>query len=386
MLGIMKSYPRFWLLSVFVGLNVSVSAKDFDLPPVAEVGRGALISAEQIFSIANKPTKECHASTIVETPTGLVSAWFGGTREKDLDVGIWLSRKEGGQWSEPMEVVNGVQSMNLRYACWNPVLFQPREGPLMLFYKVGPNPRDWWGMLTTSEDGGLSWSWPTKLGEDFAVGHLIGPVKNKPIQLADGAILCPSSSEVDVEGGDGFWRVHFELTRDLGKTWDVIGPINDGIEFDSIQPSILTYANGDMQVLCRTQQAVVSQSWSNDGGRSWSDMTGTELPNPSAGTDAITLKDGRQLLVYNHSSRNELTGTIGTRALLNVAISNDGEHWKPVVTLEKLTEKAPPGTDRRHWGEFSYPAVIQAKDGRVHISYTYNREGVKHAVLDSKQL
>lgn len=386
MLGIMKSYPRFWLLSALVGLSVSVSAKEFELPPVAEVGRGALIAAEQIFSIADKPTKECHASTIVETPTGLVAAWFGGTREKDPDVGIWLSRKQGDRWSEPTEVVNGVQSMNLRYACWNPVLFQPDEGPLMLFYKVGPNPRDWWGMLTTSEDGGQSWSWPTKLGERFAVGHLLGPVKNKPIQLADGAILCPSSSEVDVEGGDGFWRVHFELTRDLGKTWDVIGPINDGIEFDAIQPSILTYANGDMQVLCRTQQAVVSQSWSSDGGRSWSAMTGTELPNPSAGTDAITLKDGRQLLVYNHTSRNELNETIGTRALLNVAISSDGEHWEPVVTLEKLTEKAPPGVDRRHWGEFSYPAVVQATDGRVHISYTYNREGVKHAVLDPKKL
>ena len=115
-------------------------------------------------------------------------------------------------------------------------------------------------------------------------------------------------------------------------------------------------------------------------------MTGTELPNPSAGTDAITLKDGRQLLVYNHTSRNELNGTIGTRALLNVAISSGGEHWKPVVTLEKLTEKAPPGVDRRHWGEFSYPAVVQATDGRVHISYTYNREGVKHAVLDPKKL
>ena len=117
MLGIMKSYPRFWLLSVIVGLSVSVSAKDFELPPVAEVGRGALIAAEQIFSIAHKPTKECHASTIVETPTGLVAAWFGGTQEKDSDVGIWLSRHAGGSWTAPIEVVNGVQSMNLRYAC-----------------------------------------------------------------------------------------------------------------------------------------------------------------------------------------------------------------------------------------------------------------------------
>lgn len=374
------------MLAIIVGMNVSVSAKEFDLPPLAEVGQGGVLVAEQVFSIADKPTKECHASTIVETPTGLVAAWFAGTREKDPDVGIWLSRQVDGKWTAPLEVVNGVQSMNLRYACWNPVLFQPKVGPLMLFYKVGPNPRDWWGMLTTSEDGGESWSWPTKLGEHFAIGHLLGPVKNKPIQLADGAILCPSSSEVEAEDGNDFWRVHFELTRDLGKTWEVIGPINDGIEFDAIQPSILTHANGAMQVLCRTRQAVVSQSWSEDGGRSWSPMAATELPNPSAGTDAVTLTDGRQLLVYNHTSREEFHGGIGTRAMLNVAISSDGIDWKPVLTLEKLSEKAPAGTDRRHWGEFSYPAVIQAEDGRVHISYTYNREGVKHVVLDPSRL
>lgn len=382
MLVRMNLYPWFWLLPLMIEMSVTLSAKEFDLPPVAKIGEGGLITAEQIFSIASKPTKECHASTIVETPSGVVVAWFGGTREKDPDVGIWLSRKADGAWTDPVEVVNGVQSMNLRYACWNPVLFQPENGPLILFYKVGPNPRDWWGMLTTSDDGGETWSWPTKLGEHFGIGHLLGPVKNKPIQLADGAILCPSSSEVDVENGSDLWRVHFEVTRDYGKTWDVIGPINDGIAFDAIQPSVLTYPNGDMQILCRTQQQVVSQSWSSDGGRSWSSMTATELPNPSAGTDAVTLIDGRQLLVYNHTSRQDFHGGIGTRALLNVAVSEDGKDWEPVVTLERLTEKAPAGADRRHWGEFSYPAVIQAEDGRVHISYTYNREGIKHVVLD----
>ncbi len=352
-----------------------------NLPPPIEPGKGPLILAEQIFAIENKPTKECHASTIVETQNGLVAAWFAGTREKDPDVGIWLSRKLNEKWTEPLEVVNGVQSMNLRYPCWNPVLFQPKEGPLMLFYKVGPNPREWWGMLTTSDDGGKTWNWPTKLGESWAVGHLLGPVKNKPIQLADGSIICPSSTEVDVEGQDGYWRVHFEVTRDLGKTWDVVGPIHDGIEFDAIQPSLLTYANGDMQVLCRTKQNVVSQSWSKDGGHSWSNMEATELPNPSSGTDAVTLADGRQLLVYNHTTR---SSEIPSRQILNVALSDDGINWKPVLTLER--ERKPRPADGRHWGEYSYPAVIQAANGRIHITYTYNREGIKHVVLDPRKL
>ncbi len=360
---------------------LSAWAAEGDLPPIASSGEGPVLQAKQIFPIANKPTKECHASTIVETPTGLVASWFAGTRERDPDVGIWVSRHVDGEWTAPVEVVNGVQSMNQRYPCWNPVLFQPKEGPLLLFYKVGPNPREWWGMLTTSHDGGASWSWPTKLGDHWAVGHLLGPVKNKPIQLEDGAILCPTSTEVDVPEGDDYWRVHFEITRDLGKTWEVIGPIHDGIAMDAIQPSILTYPNGDLQVLCRSKQDVIAQSWSKDGGRSWSAMTATTLPNPSAGTDAVTLADGRQLLVYNPTKRQP---SIARRQTLSVALSTNGQDWTPVLTLEKESQPRP--ADTRHWGEYSYPAVIQGKDGRIHITYTYNREGVKHVVLDPTKL
>jgi predicted neuraminidase len=190
-------------------------------------------------------------------------------------------------------------------------------------------------------------------------------VKNKPVQLADGSILCPSSSE------HRGWRVHFERTSDLGKTWEVIGPINDGKEFGAIQPSVLTYNGGRMQVLCRSQQNVITQSWSNDGGATWSKMSATSLPNPSAGTDAVTLQDGRQLLVYNHSRGGR--GEPG-RKLLNVALSEDGRSWKPVLTLENQR------------GEYSYPAVIQAADGQIHITYTYQRKSVKYVVLDPEKL
>jgi predicted neuraminidase len=369
------------VLSAISVAFLSTTAAGFDLPPLAKIGEGALLKAQQIFDISAKPTKECHASTIAETSSGLVAAWFAGTREKDPDVGIWISRQNNGQWTAPVEVVNGVQSMNRRYPCWNPVLFQPNDGPLMLFYKVGPSPRDWWGMLTTSEDGGETWSWPTKLGEHWAVGHLLGPVKNKPIQMADGSILCPSSTEVNAKEGDGYWRVHFEVTRDQGKTWNVIGPINNGIEYDAIQPSILTYRNGDLQILCRSKQDVVVQSWSKDGGQSWSRMEATSLPNPSSGTDAVTLADGRQLLIYNHTTRKT---KIPSRQMLNLAISNNGHDWNPVVTLEFEQGQKPAGV--RHWGEYSYPAMIQTRDGKVHITYTYNREGMKHVVLDPTKL
>lgn len=337
-----------------------------DFPEPLKAGEGSVLTAELIYPLDDTPTPQCHASTIEETPSGLVAAWFGGTHEKNPDVGIWVARHDGTRWSKPVEVANGVQSAELRHPCWNPVLFRPMDGPLMLFYKVGPSPREWWGMLMTSANDGETWSEPRKLGEDDAIGHLLGPVKNKPILLKDGSILCPSSTEHDG------WRVHFERTRDLGKTWEVIGPIHDGKEFGAIQPSILTYADNQMQILCRTRQNVVGQSWSEDGGTTWTKIRATELPNPNAGTDAVTLKDGRQLLVYNHTTR--AGGFPSGRAMLNVAISSDGKSWQPVLTLEKER------------GEFSYPAVIQTRDGKVHITYTYQRRTVKHVVVDPSRL
>ncbi len=371
-------------------VSCTVSAQEPELPPVAVPGKGALVSSEHIFDVTNKPTKESHASTIVETPTGLVAAWFAGTRERDLDVGILMSRHDGERWSDPVEVVNGVQSSTLRYPTWNPVLFQPADGPLMLFYKVGPHPRTWWGMLTTSDDDGATWSWPTKLGDAYAVGHLLGPVKNKPVQLEDGTIICPSSTEIEYDDGTSAWRVHFEVSRDSGKSWEVIGPIHNGKTFHAIQPSILTYADGRMQVLCRSREKRIVQSWSEDGGKTWSGLSETSLPNPNSGTDAVTLKDGRQLLIYNHTEgiiKQDDGPILKPRRMLNLAISSDGEHWKPVMTLEHETGEHPQDEERRrHFGEYSYPAIIQTADGMVHLTYTWNREGVKHAVVDPQKL
>src|SRR2546427_137606 len=77
-----------------------------------------LMKSEFIYETA--PFPECHASTIVETKSGLVAAWFGGTRERHPDVGIWLARHVSGGWTVPVEVANGVQSPTNRYPCWNP--------------------------------------------------------------------------------------------------------------------------------------------------------------------------------------------------------------------------------------------------------------------------
>lgn len=343
-----------------------------NLPALVAPGEKSIVQSTFIYPPDAKPTPECHASTLVELKNGiLAAAWFGGTYERHADVGIWLSFRKNGKWSKPVEVINGFQNDSLRYPCWNPVLFKSSKGPLMLFYKVGPNPREWWGMVMTSDDEGKSWSYPRKLGDDPRIGHLIGPVKNKPVELKNGLLLCPSSTETNV-GKEDFWKVHFEMTKDFGKTWEVIGPVNDGVDFDAIQPSILFYKGGRLQALCRSRQGVITTCWSDDNGMTWGRMLPTELPNPNSGTDAVTLRDGRQLLIYNHSTRN---GDFPAgRNILNLAISVDGVKWKPVMTLEKQA------------GEYSYPAIIRSKDGKVHITYTYQRKTIKYVEIDPNYL
>jgi len=313
-----------------------------------------LLRAEFVFDSA--PFPQCHASTIVETKGGLAAAWFGGSHEKSPDVGIWLSRHIDGKWTAPVEVANGAQTPAKRYPCWNPVLFQPSTGPLLLFYKVGPDPKGWWGMLMTSSDYGKSWSIPSRLPE-----NIIGPVKNKPVQLANGDILCGSSTE---EAG---WQVRFERTSDLGKTWERTGPINQPNEIGAIQPSLLFHPANRLQALGRTRQGKIFETWSEDNGKTWGKLTLTALPNPDSGIDAVTLRDGRQLLVYNH--------TANGRSPLNIALSADGKHWQAALTLEDEPGK-----------EFSYPAVIQTRDGLVHIVYTWNRKRIKHVVVEPGKL
>lgn len=343
--------------------------------PVAQVGEHGIESAELIFPLEGRPTPECHASTIVDTADGLVAAWFGGLHENHPGVGIWVSRHDGAKWSEAVEVVDGSEGEDQEYACWNPVLFQPRGGPLWLFYKVGVSPSKWWGVAITSEDNGRTWSKPWRLGTSprlFSENrNLLGPVKNKPLQLPDGRVICPSSTE------NQGWRVHFENTKDISRgpkaTWTVVGPLQVGEKLDAIQPSVLVHADGRLQIVCRTRQGVVGTSWSSDSGESWGPMKSLELPNPNSGTDAVTLTDGRHLLVYNHSRR---TAEANGRQILNVAISDDGIEWKPLMSLENHSDKA----------GYSYPAIIQADDGRVHITYTWRRLAIKHVVLDPQQL
>lgn len=312
------------------------------------------VRREFIYEKAAFPS--CHASTIVETPAGLLAAWFGGKDEGEPDVGIWLSQRNENGWSTPVEVANGVWTDGKRYPTWNPVLFQFPKGPLVLFYKVGPSPRAWWGMQMFSSDHGKTWSKPEKLPEG-----ILGPIRNKPALLSDGSLLCGSSTEHDG------WRLQMELTPDQGKTWQRIAPetINTGIE--AIQPAILRLGGEKIMILNRARKAgKILASESTDNGKTWSKLAPISLPNNNSGIDAVTTKSGKHYLVYNHTPRG--------RTPLCVAVSDNAITWRPAFVLENIA------------GEYSYPAIIEGAGGLLHITYTWKRERISYVALDPAKL
>ena len=223
------------------------------------------------FIFEEAPFASAHASTIAATTASVIAAWFGGPHEGHPEVRIWLARKANGQWSTPVEVARGTDRRGRPQPCWNPVLHQAAGGPLLLFYKVGPSPRRWWGMLSTSADGGRTWDAARRLPRG-----ILGPIKNKPVVLGDGSLLCPSSTE---RLG---WRAHLERTADLGDSWEKLGRLNTWREVGAIQPCILAYPDGRMQVLCRTRQGVIAACWSTDGGRNWGPMQATSCRTRTA--------------------------------------------------------------------------------------------------------
>ncbi|WP_321518700.1 family 78 glycoside hydrolase catalytic domain [uncultured Bacteroides sp.] len=341
-----------------------VGSGDYSFSVDMNVGQGAwrkgIVEDEFLYENASFP--QAHAATIADTPTGLVASFFGGTKEGNPDVCIWVCRKTAEGWTAPQKVADGIMSDTLRKACYNPVLFQVPGGELLLFFKIGKNVGDWTGYLIRSFDGGKTWTQREELPK-----NILGPIKNKPVLIGN-KLVCPTSTE-----GEG-WKVHFEFTEDKGKTWRETQPINDGKTVNAIQPSILFHKDRSLQILCRTRNSAIAEAWSKDGGETWSEMKLIDLPNNNSGTDAVTLKDGRQALIYNHVKTPE-GAKKGARTPLNIAVSKDGKKWFASLILEDSPI-----------GQYSYPSIIQGNDGYIHAIYTWRRQRIKYMKIDPKQL
>jgi predicted neuraminidase len=343
-------------MGAFVGALMAAFSISGQVSPQSIANQPGFVRAE--FVAQEPPTPFSHSSTIAQAKGGeLVCAWVGGSRERARDMTIWVSRKTAKGWTEAVEVADGIHDKkHEQNPLWNPVLFVTPNGSLVLFYKEGPSPEGWWGMRKTSFDDGKTWGVAQKLPRGY-----VGPVRNKPITLESGTILCGASVE-----SDG-WLVHMERTINLDE-WTKTEPLNSSMAYGgAIQPTLIPWPDGRIQTLCRTKHGKIFGSWSEDAGFHWSRMREIELPNPNGAIDAVMLKSGRALLVYNHSQTD--------RSVLNVAVTKDGKKWEAALLLE-----SEPG------GEFSYPAVIQSNDGLVHVTYSWKKQGIRHVILDPSRL
>jgi predicted neuraminidase len=309
----------------------------------------ALAAPRAEFIYETAPFPSCHASTIVETePNHFFAAWFGGIAEGKPDVAIWGARKSrGAAWSEPFELA---REPNI--AAYNPVLFYSKDRTLWLYYKFGPSPATWTAGRRWSRDHGATWS---------AIEHLpaglYGPIKNKPLLLPDGTIVSGTSVE-----SYRSWSCWVERSSDNGKSWTRHGPIvaaasvSNQAEASSqlaagsedaarphgiIQPAIVPAGGSRLRMFVRSTRSIgrICYADSSDGGVTWTEARPTSLPNPNSGIDAVGLRDGRIVLVYNHAEKE--------RSPLNLAVSR----------RSRATDPGPDSGERAR--RVSYPAVIR---------------------------
>ena len=328
---------------------------------------------EEFLSPDRQPF-DCHSSSLVETtPNHLCAVWKGGPGEgkSNIDlkknVGIWMSHFNGKAWSEPQEIVHQEHSV-----CWNPVLCKLSESKLLLFYRVGPDPRRTVSFLKRSFDGGLTWS-----QEEILPAGIKGPAKNRPIVTAEGKLISPSSVEVG-EPSD-LWKATacwIEMSADEGVHWIKVGPLElPDRKFGPIEPALFYDAEGNLHMLCRDRAHKIGgtgyiwEATSQDGGYTWSALQQTLFPNPDAGFDVVDQGKGELVLIYNHSHTN--------RYPLSLSISSDGGvHWSEPFTIDGV-------------GEF--PSAIETSDGLIHITYAApsSSEGqrrIKHLVIDKNKI
>jgi predicted neuraminidase len=309
----------------------------------------------------------CHSSTLVELTDGnILTAWFGGLEEAHPDAAhykaLFLKKQNKFAKAELFWNVTGKSA-------GNPRLFTDCNNRLWALLPVNEGKWCAGGTRTyccQSSDNGQSWSTPLHIPE---LDGLLG--KNKPLKMPNGNIVIPVTNENS--------QTSFAVIFDPNKnTWKRSKEISIGENIRCIQPTLVLLANGKIMGLLRTNIGNIWQSYSTDGGYTWSKPQKTELPNNNSGIDALKLTSGEIILAYNDTNNEK------ERTPLSIAVSRDeGKTWGEKFILESEV------------GEFSYPAVIQSSDSSIHITYTYllgprntsgrNGTHIKHVILKKQQ-
>jgi len=339
-----------------------------------------LYEEEFIFDPQIEDHGHVHASCIVECPNGdLRAVWYENGRElpppyyserrdKSDDVRIGGSRKPIGadSWEKPF-----VMSDTFGVSNNNPCMAIDRRGHLWLVHATLLGvPRWTWGSallrykISSRYDrpGPPIWDRENilvpRIAELEEMASEGNPLSSRlgwmprahPLIRSDGAVVIPLANE-------NFYIAAMAITQDSGETWTFSKPVpGRGV----IQPTLVEFPDGTITAFFRTSGGRIRRSDSLDGGITWSQMREIDLIHPGSGLEAILLRNGHLLMIYNDKE--------DARDRLAVSISTDrGRTWRWTRHLEDT-----PGE------RFDYPSIIQARDDTLHATYTYNLRTIKH--------
>lgn len=301
-----------------------------------------------------------HCATVAEAPNGdILALWYGGSYESAEDQALYMARLEKGAlgWTVPERILQSPGQPP-----GNAVIFQGPDARMYIIWgrmegswpkRRGSGWSDCRLFVRVSSDNAFTWS------DDMEIEGSYGWLpRNTPVTLADGTFSLPISGDVQGKGSGSFLLV---LDEDTGQ-WARRGFIPG-----ASQPTVIVREDGSLLCLMRSSPRTM-QSVSTDHGHTWTPIKPTDRRNPGSGIDSVKLQSGRVLHVYTDTES-------GSRyPMVIVQSKDDGESWDGLITL---------ATD---WGEFSYPSIIQASDGRIHLLYTYRRYSIMHTVFNEDWL
>ncbi len=366
------------------------------------------------------PAVQNHAANLMPLGDGsLGCVWFGGTQEGMADISIHFSRLIRGSdrwsdtaWCNTVKLIDDPSRSEQ-----NPILFPAPDGRLWLIYtsQKGGNQDTSIVRFRTSHDNGATWSAPATMIAEA------GTFVRQPLHVTpSGRWLLPVFACRAAPGEK--WTGHLDtsavlVSDDQGWSW-IRHQVPGGV--GAVHMNILNAGRAGLVALFRSRWADhVYRSTSDDHGVTWSVPEPTMLPNNNSSIQAMVLQDGRLALVYNVSSLlnatarraglyDDIEDAPGTataavktssatvaetpektafwgapRAPLALAFSSDaGVTWTPPITIDTsdgycITNNSRDKLNR----ELSYPSITQTPDGRLHIAYTYFRQGIKYVSM-----
>ena len=360
--------------------------------------------------VSSEPGKAVHAPSVVELRDGSLRAvWFSGSREGAGDVTIQTAVFNNGsqQWGPESSLFDRSQ---LQRGLWryvkkigNPVIARAPDGSLHL-WMVNVSLGGWAGSAITwsrSKDDGTTWSAPKRLVTSPFL-NISTLVKAAPLRMTQGQMGLPVYHE--------FIAKFAEVLR-IDSNGQVLDKVRIPGSHTSLQPVVLASSAQSAQAFMRaTQGGRVMTSKTQDAGQTWSVAVPLALPNPNSALAGAVLQDGSRWLAYNPASagREKLAltrlddlalkqitveppeqnvnkaGPLGVQeyaAVLGAELKSDGVTDSDIAAYVSSAQRQL-CTGINCAQEFSYPFLLQSRDGTLHLVYTWHRTRIKHIRVD----